>query len=188
MPKRTASYRARLLDSLVNPVEAAHYLNAAINDSPEMFLKALRNVAQAHQMAKVAKLSGVARENLYRAFSEKGNPTLETLVSVLTAVGLKMAIGANVTAGASPLAPSNMNRIAQANPAANVIVSQATGKILTSSSAMGELGTLGVQNSGAVYSGVAAVSNESIGFAELELLPGFMYQQQQIEKLHRLHE
>lgn len=52
-------YREALLDGLANPDEAAHYLNAAIDDSPEMFLKALRNVAQAHQMAKVAKQSGV---------------------------------------------------------------------------------------------------------------------------------
>ena len=104
MPKRTTPYRARLLQSLINPDEAVHCLNAAINDSPEMFLKALRNVAQAHQMAKVAKKAGVARENLYRAFSEGGNPTLDTLHSVLAAVGLDIHVATkeSVARGSTP--------------------------------------------------------------------------------------
>jgi probable addiction module antidote protein len=92
MPSKTRSYREALLEALANPVEAAHYLNAAFDDSPEMFLKALKNVAQANQMSKVAKDAGVARENLYRALSEEGNPTLGTLHSVLTAVGLKIEV------------------------------------------------------------------------------------------------
>jgi hypothetical protein len=55
-----------------------------------MFRKALRNVAQARQMARVARDAGVTRESLYRATSEIGNPTLDTLDSVLSAVGIKM--------------------------------------------------------------------------------------------------
>jgi probable addiction module antidote protein len=79
-----------LLDALADPIEAAHYLNAAILDSPESFLKALGNVAQVRQMARVAKDSGLQRETLYRSLSEEGNPTFGTLSSVLGAVGLKM--------------------------------------------------------------------------------------------------
>jgi len=95
MPRQTRSYREALLESLSDPIEAVHYLNAAIDDSPEMFLKALRNVAQARQMAKVARDAGVTRESLYRATSEIGNPTLETLDSVLAAVGIKIKFEAN---------------------------------------------------------------------------------------------
>src|SRR5579871_3353599 len=82
MPK-TRKYHEALLEALTDPSEAAHYLSAAMDDSPEMFVKALRNVAQARQMSKVAKDAGITRESLYRATSEIGNPTLNTLHPVL---------------------------------------------------------------------------------------------------------
>jgi probable addiction module antidote protein len=94
MPSRTRPYREALLEALADPVEAAHYLNAAIGDSPDMFLKALRNVAQSRQMTQVAKEAGVTRESLYRATSLAGNPTLDTLASLLSALGLQMKIEA----------------------------------------------------------------------------------------------
>ena len=50
MPKRSTDYRKTLLEDLRNPVEAANYLNAAMEDSPEMFLTALRDVAEARQL------------------------------------------------------------------------------------------------------------------------------------------
>jgi DNA-binding phage protein len=43
-------------------------------------------------MSKVAKDAGIQRETLYRAFSEQGNPTFETLSSVLGALGMKLSI------------------------------------------------------------------------------------------------
>jgi probable addiction module antidote protein len=46
-------------------------------------------------MAKVAKDAGVQRETLYRSFSEQGNPTFETLSSVLGALGMKLSIAPN---------------------------------------------------------------------------------------------
>ena len=55
-----------------------------------MFLEAVKDVAQAHQMTKVARDSGVSRESLYRSLSADGNPTLDTLVSVLKVLGLKL--------------------------------------------------------------------------------------------------
>ncbi len=96
MPSKTIPYRDALLEALSHPDEAVHYLNAAIEDSPEMFLQALRNVAQSRQMTKVAKDAGVTRESLYRATSLTGNPTLDTLSSVLSALGLKIRVEADV--------------------------------------------------------------------------------------------
>jgi probable addiction module antidote protein len=96
---KTRSYRQSLLESLADPVEASAYLNAALEDSPHAFLKALRNVAQARQMSRVAREAGIQRETLYRSFSEEGNPTFETLSSVLGAMGMKLSI---VLADASP--------------------------------------------------------------------------------------
>src|ERR1039458_5183645 len=74
MPKRTSSYKERLLEDLRDPEEAANYINSAIQDgTSEMLLLALRDVAEAHKMAKVAKGTGVAREAIYRILSHKGN-------------------------------------------------------------------------------------------------------------------
>ncbi len=53
-----------------------------------MFLEAIRDVAQVHQMTRVARSAGVTRESLYKATSQAGNPTFETFVAVLAAMGL----------------------------------------------------------------------------------------------------
>ena len=54
MPKRTTGFREDLLADLANPQETAHYLNAAFEDSEQMVLVALRDIAEARQMARVA--------------------------------------------------------------------------------------------------------------------------------------
>ena len=92
MPKRTSSFRDDLLADLADPQEASNYLNAALEDSDEMFLVALRDVAEARQMAKVAESAGIARESGYRMLTLEGNPTYGSLLGILRAVGLKMAI------------------------------------------------------------------------------------------------
>ena len=89
---QTGSYKESLLEALKNPEEASAYLNAAIEDSEAAFLKALRNVAQAQSMTRIAAEAGVQRETLYRSLSEGGNPTLGTLASVLDALGLRLSI------------------------------------------------------------------------------------------------
>jgi len=92
MARATTAHREVLTERLANPEVARHYLNAAMDNSPEAFLKALKNVAQARQMTKVAKEAGVQRETLYRSLSESGNPTFDTLSSVLRALGFRMQI------------------------------------------------------------------------------------------------
>ena len=90
----TVSHRARLIAELrADPELAAEYLNAAAEDSdPRVYLAALRTVAEARGMAKVAKAAGVPRESLYRALSSGGNPRFSTLHAILKAAGLKMAV------------------------------------------------------------------------------------------------
>ncbi len=92
MPKRVTDYRQTLLESLNNPQEAANYLEAALEDSNEMFLAALRDVAESRQMSRVAKDAGVAREALYRMLSDSGNPTFATLASILDVLGLRLNV------------------------------------------------------------------------------------------------
>jgi len=48
--------------------------------------------ARAKSMMQVAKDSGLNREHLYRSFSEQGNPTLRSLLAVIQAMGLQLAV------------------------------------------------------------------------------------------------
>ena len=57
-------------------------------------LIALRHLAQAQGIAKVAKAAGIERESLYRALSSHGNPRLSTLVAVTKAIGLRLTVEA----------------------------------------------------------------------------------------------
>lgn len=53
--------------------------------------KAMGIVARAKGMAEIAKAAGLSREQLYRSFSERGNPTLKTLLAVMKALGIQLA-------------------------------------------------------------------------------------------------
>jgi len=77
-----------------DPEFAAEYLKAALEDEdePRVLLIALRRLAQAQGVAKVAKAAGIERESLYRALSERGNPRLSTLFAVTKAVGLRLTV------------------------------------------------------------------------------------------------
>ena len=90
----TVSHRERLVSELrADPLLAAEYLNAAAEDKDRrIYLSALRTIAEARGMAKIAKAAGVPRESLYRALSSGGNPRLSTLHAILKAAGLKMAV------------------------------------------------------------------------------------------------
>lgn len=58
---------------------------------------ALGQVARARGMAGLAAETGLARESLYRSLSRDGNPRLATLLDVLKALDLRLAV---VSAGA----------------------------------------------------------------------------------------
>lgn len=102
----SSNYSTWRAQRLTDPERAAKYLTAALEESPEDFLYALKNVIQANQVSSVAKRAGVQRESLYRSFSLKGNPTWTTMQSVLRAVGVEFpGVQAISTAGASSLVP-----------------------------------------------------------------------------------
>jgi probable addiction module antidote protein len=79
-----------------DPDFAAEYLKAALEDAdePRVLLMALRHVAQARGIARIAKAAGIERESLYRALSARGNPRLSTLYAVAKAVGLRLTVEA----------------------------------------------------------------------------------------------
>lgn len=98
MPKRTRKYQDSLEKSLKNPSEAAAYLNVHLekdsDDSEELFLIALRDVAKAYGIAGVAQDAGLGRESLYKALSAEGNPKLTTLKALLDSMGLRLSVEA----------------------------------------------------------------------------------------------
>ena len=49
---------------------------------------ALGVIARAKGMTQIAKDTGLSREQLYRSFSEQGNPTLKTTLAVMRSLGL----------------------------------------------------------------------------------------------------
>ena len=52
--------------------------------------KALGIVARAKGMSELTRETGLSREQLYRSFSERGNPTLKTLFAVTRALGVDL--------------------------------------------------------------------------------------------------
>jgi probable addiction module antidote protein len=93
MKKVTEKYVNNLKEDLLDPVEAAEYLNAALEDgSQEVFLMALKDVANAKGLSEIAREVNLNRENLYRILSTQGNPKLKSLNSVLHSVGLKLSV------------------------------------------------------------------------------------------------
>jgi len=90
----TESYRDHLLESLQDPEQAACYLTACLEDEdPRVFLLALRDVADAHGgIRTVSRNTKLNRESLYRMLSRSGNPSLDSLASVLQACGLRLAV------------------------------------------------------------------------------------------------
>lgn len=52
---------------------------------------ALGVVARAKGMSQIAGQTGLSREQLYRSFSENGNPTLKTTLVVMKALGLELS-------------------------------------------------------------------------------------------------
>jgi len=94
MNRKISTYQKDLIESLKDPREAAAYLNAAMEEGDrELFLLALRNVAEAHGgMTALSQKSKLNRESLYRMLSKKGNPEIKSIVTLLHAMGLKLSI------------------------------------------------------------------------------------------------
>jgi probable addiction module antidote protein len=79
-------------DALTDDETIEIYLTEAWKTGDAKFIAtALGTVARAKGMTKIARDTGLAREHLYTALSENGNPTLETTLAVLKALGFHLA-------------------------------------------------------------------------------------------------
>ncbi|MEE8434230.1 MAG: DNA-binding protein [bacterium] len=76
-----------------NPEHAPGYLNACIEEGTEAFKIGLKHVVDAFGGAtEISKKSGISRETIYKAFRSNGNPTLNSLHSLLSATGMRLNI------------------------------------------------------------------------------------------------
>ena len=64
---------------------------------------ALGVVARAKGMTQIAAETGLSREQLYRSFSETGNPTLKTTLAVMKALGVALTVAAPAKDGVYPI-------------------------------------------------------------------------------------
>jgi probable addiction module antidote protein len=76
---------------LDNEEVISEYLNAALEDeNPDVFLIAVRDVARARGMSKLAKDSGLGRESLYKTLSLGAHPRYDTIMKLLYALGVRI--------------------------------------------------------------------------------------------------
>jgi probable addiction module antidote protein len=77
--------------ALVDDEEIAFFMADAFATGDASYIaKCVGVVARAKGMADIANQTGLSREQLYRSFSENGNPTLKTTLAVMKALGIEL--------------------------------------------------------------------------------------------------
>ena len=90
---KTVTTRYDVAEHLRTPEEMAAYLEACLEeaDGDAAFVaKALGDIARAKGMTEVAREAGLSRESLYKALSGERNPSFDTILKVIAALGLKL--------------------------------------------------------------------------------------------------
>ncbi len=90
---KTITSRYDVAEHLRTPEEMAAYLEASFeeaNGDAAFIAKALGDIARAKGMSQVARDSGLSRESLYKALSGDRSPDFDTILKVLSALGLKL--------------------------------------------------------------------------------------------------
>ncbi len=80
-------------EHLRTPEEMAAYLEASMEEADgdaSFIAKALGDIARSRGMSQVACDAGLSRESLYKALSGDRNPSLDTVLRVVGALGLKL--------------------------------------------------------------------------------------------------
>ena len=90
---KTATSPYDVAEHLRTPEDMAAYLEASIEeaDGDAAFVaKALGDIARARGMGQVANEAGLSRESLYKALSGERVPNFDTVLRVVSALGLKL--------------------------------------------------------------------------------------------------
>jgi probable addiction module antidote protein len=78
-------------EALASPEAIAVFVADALETGDAAYIaKAMGVVARAKGMTELARETGLSREQLYRSFSEQGNPTLKTMLAVMRALGVDL--------------------------------------------------------------------------------------------------
>jgi probable addiction module antidote protein len=78
-------------DALQSDAAIEEFLTDAFETGDARYIaQALGVAARAKGMTNIARETGLAREQLYKSLSENGNPTLETTLAVLKAIGFEI--------------------------------------------------------------------------------------------------
>ncbi|AZE69147.1 MULTISPECIES: addiction module antidote protein [Pseudomonas] len=76
---------------LTNEDEIAQFLTISLEDpNPDVFLRALQEVAKARGMSQLAKDAGINRESLYKALAPGAKPRYDTVLKLVNALGVKL--------------------------------------------------------------------------------------------------
>jgi probable addiction module antidote protein len=97
---KTTTTRYDVAEHLRTPEEMAAYLEACIEEAhgdAAFIAKALGDIARAKGMSQVARDSGLSRESLYKALSGERTPNFDTVLKVISALGIKLHAEAVVT-------------------------------------------------------------------------------------------
>lgn len=112
MTKATAYDSAEFLRT---PEALEFYMAEALETGePALIAHALGVVARASSMSEIAKKTGLARENLYKALSANGRPEFETVMRVLNALDLKLTIQPKLQSKAKPARSGGQKKAAVA--------------------------------------------------------------------------
>ncbi len=84
-------------DYLRTEEDIRYYLEAAADEDPgdgSLIRAALNDIARAQNMSQLAREVGMTREGLYKALSDKGNPSFATVMRITRALGMQLRITA----------------------------------------------------------------------------------------------
>jgi len=84
-----------ITDYLRTEEDVRYYLEAAADEDPgdgSLIRAALNDIARAQNMSQLAREVGMTREGLYKALSDKGNPTFTTVLRITRALGMQLRI------------------------------------------------------------------------------------------------
>ncbi|MCP5200390.1 MAG: putative addiction module antidote protein [Gammaproteobacteria bacterium] len=90
---KTKTSRFDVAEHLRTPEEMAAYLEACLeeaNGDATLIARALGNIAKAKGMSQVARESGLSRESLYKALSGERSPGFDTVLKVISALGMEL--------------------------------------------------------------------------------------------------
>lgn len=92
--RRKATFtRWDVVDHLKTEDDMARYLAAAMEeagDDSSFIAAVLGDIAKAKGILSLSEATGISRPGLYKALSDGGNPSFDTIMKVVKALGLKL--------------------------------------------------------------------------------------------------